>query len=177
MTDKVNTKEQLLEKLKDSPRPVIVELWAPWCGPCRVMAPSLEKASHEYEGKVDLLRINSDESPALTQALGVMGIPTLIGFYQGKEIFRKTGAQSLPGLQALFAAALSGEPARSSLSTWERVLRLGMGAVIIALALINGSTWWLIAAGAGVMFTAVYDRCPIYNAIAPRIKTLLKMDR
>jgi len=175
VTDSLTTKEQFLAKLQASPRPVIVELWAPWCGPCRVMAPNLEKVALEFEGKVDLLRINSDESPQLVQALGVMGIPTVIGFNQGQEIFRKTGAQSLPDLQRLFASALAGESVRSSLSASQRVLRLGMGAVIIVLALINDSSWWLLAAGAVVMFTAVYDRCPIYQAIVPRVKALFKI--
>ena len=61
-------------KIRKNQRPVIVEVWAPWCGPCKSMAPYLKKAEQEFAGKVDLWRINADENTDLVKALGVRGI-------------------------------------------------------------------------------------------------------
>jgi thioredoxin 1 len=168
-------KLQLFEKLEHSELPVIVEFWAPWCGPCRAMAPALKRAAQEYQGKVELLRINADEAQELVRELGVLGIPTLIGYDKGKQLFRKTGAQTLEALQALFAAALAGEPARRGPSSMDRLLRVGSGTVLVAIGLYNPSAWLLLPLGGALMFSAVYDRCPIVQAIAPRIKSLLKI--
>ena len=84
----------LMQRLALQPGPVIVEVWAPWCGPCRAMAPALDKAAAEYADRVPLWRINADEDAASVKALRVMGIPTLIVFREGVEVNRRSGQAS-----------------------------------------------------------------------------------
>ncbi len=72
--------------------PVLVDVWAPWCGPCRVMAPEFEKAADALEPQVRFTKLNSDENQALAGRLGIRGIPTMILFASGKEVARTSGA-------------------------------------------------------------------------------------
>ena len=82
-------------KLQANSRPVIVDIWAPWCGPCRTLSPRLAQVSDAYAGQVDVWKINADEEPELARALKIMGIPTLLMFHDGKEVARRTGLQSV----------------------------------------------------------------------------------
>jgi thioredoxin 1 len=66
----------------NSPRPVIVDFWAPWCGPCKLVAPELEKLAAQYAGTVDIVKVNVDENPSLQRAFNIMSIPT-IAFFKG----------------------------------------------------------------------------------------------
>lgn len=72
--------------------PVLVDVWAPWCGPCRVMAPEFEEAADALEPQIRFTKLNSDENQALAGRLGIRGIPTMILFASGKEIARTSGA-------------------------------------------------------------------------------------
>ena len=82
-----------LKKAVSSGNLTMVDFWASWCGPCRMVAPTIEKLANEYEGKAIVGKVNTDEEPALAQALGIMNIPTVIFFKDGKEIDRKVGVQ------------------------------------------------------------------------------------
>lgn len=77
--------------------PVIVDIWAPWCGPCRLMAPNFEAAARELAGKVRFLKLNADDSAAASR-LGVRSIPTLILFDDGREVARQMGLMSSAGI-------------------------------------------------------------------------------
>lgn len=160
----------LLDRVRAAALPVVVEVWAPWCGPCRSMAPALERVSRAYAGRVELLKLNADEDPQAVRALGVLGVPTLLVFRQGHEVARRTGALPAEGLTALFDAALSEEPHPIVAPTRsERVLRLGAAALLAVMGLASGPAWLLVGAGGLVAFSAVYDRCPIWRALWPRL--------
>lgn len=75
--------------------PIVVDLWAPWCGPCRTVAPELERLAAERAGTLRIVKVNVDDSPAVSARLGVQGIPTMLLYVDGAEVGRQVGA--LPG--------------------------------------------------------------------------------
>ena len=79
--------------------PVLVDLWAPWCGPCRMVSPVLESLAHSYAGRVKLVKVNVDASPRLSARFGVQGIPTLLVMRGGEILARQTGAAPEPVLR------------------------------------------------------------------------------
>jgi len=78
--------------VENSEVPVVVDFWAPWCGPCRAMAPVFERAARELEPQARFVKVNTDEEPALAMRHGIRGIPTLAIFKKGVEVARISGA-------------------------------------------------------------------------------------
>jgi thioredoxin len=155
-----------------------VDFWAPWCGPCQAIDPAIKKLGQEYEGRVDVWKVNADEHPEILGKLRIYGIPTLVGFKGGQEVARRTGAAPAPVLAGLFEAALSGEkPAQRGVSPMDRLLRTAIGLALIGLGFTGGfSGVYLVLTGVGglVLFSAFHDRCPIWQAIKPRLQELVK---
>ncbi len=81
--------------------PVIVDFWAPWCGPCKMVAPTLEKLAKEYAGQVLVAKVNTDENPDWATKYGVQGIPTMLLIAGGKIIHRQVGALPEPLLREI----------------------------------------------------------------------------
>ena len=155
--------------IAEAKKPLLVEFWAPWCAPCRMMAPALERAAEKHADQVELLRINADESPEVMRSLRVFSIPTMIGYDGGEQKFRRSGALPEPDLNALFTALSERQPApKASLQLSQRLVRLGLGGMVVLMGVLS-SAWWLVLIGGVLAFTGVYDRCPIYNAVSQAI--------
>ena len=87
--------------------PVLVDVWAPWCGPCRAMAPMFERAAKELEPDVRLLKLNADNAPDVSSRLQITGIPTLLLLRGGREISRSSGAMDAQSIVAWTRSALA----------------------------------------------------------------------
>jgi thioredoxin len=164
---------QFIEKAKASDKPTVVDFWAPWCAPCRMTKPVLEKLAREYQDQVDFWPVNADQHQGLLQELKIYGIPTVLLIQDGKITGRYTGAQNEAAYRQMFESLANGETVQIPIAPLDRLLRLGVGALTVIFAL-QSSTWWLLALGLLILFSGVYDRCPLWKAVTGYFKKLKK---
>ncbi len=93
MAQEIRTVEEFEREVLASDIPVLVDFWAPWCGPCRMLAPTIDKLAEEYAGKVKVVKVNTDELPMVAMQYGVRGIPTVMLFVNGDVADVKVGLQ------------------------------------------------------------------------------------
>jgi thioredoxin 1 len=80
------------QEVLESEVPVLVDFWAPWCGPCRMVAPVVDEISEQYDGKVKVVKVNTDENPSVASQYGIRSIPTLMIFKDGQRVDMVVGA-------------------------------------------------------------------------------------
>lgn len=91
----------------ESDLPVLVDFWAPWCGPCRMVSPIIEELAADYDGRAVIAKVNTDENGETPGRFGIMGIPTLIIFKDGKEVERMVGARPKKAIAERLDAVLN----------------------------------------------------------------------
>ena len=102
---KVATDANFEELVLKAERPVVVDFWAAWCGPCKMVAPEMEKLAAKYDGIVDVVKVDVDANPRLSQAFGIMSIPTIAYFKPGAQPQGVVGFQPLERLEQQFGLA------------------------------------------------------------------------
>jgi thioredoxin len=110
------------ETVLHNERPVVVDFWATWCGPCKMVAPEMEKLAAKYDGAVDVVKVDVDANPALQRAFNIMSIPTIAFFQPGKQPMGVVGFRPLEQLEQQFglaeiAKAASATPATPGTTT------------------------------------------------------------
>ena len=115
------TDENFEELVLKSERPTVVDFWAVWCGPCKMVAPEMEKLAAKYDGKVDVVKVDVDANPRLSQAFNIMSIPTIAFFKPGSTPQGVVGFRPLEQLEvqfglAEFETAAADTPATESVS-------------------------------------------------------------
>jgi thioredoxin 2 len=87
--------------------PVLLDLWAPWCGPCRMVSPALERLAQEYAGRIKLVKVNIDDAPKLAQRFAVQSIPTMLLAFRGRVVAQQIGAPPEPALRVWLEGGLA----------------------------------------------------------------------
>ena len=105
MAIKTATDATFEELVLHADKPVVVDFWAVWCGPCRMVAPEMEKLAEKYEGSVDVVKVDIDANPQVQRAFNIMSIPTIAFFAPGKQPMGVVGFRPLEQLESQFGLA------------------------------------------------------------------------
>jgi thioredoxin 1 len=104
----ISTQKVSFSSLVAGSEPVLVDFWAPWCGPCRSMEPTIKQIAQEYKGRLKVLKINVDNNPALAQQMRIQSVPTLMLFQEGRVLTQQSGALAYPQLKGLLDQYVKG---------------------------------------------------------------------
>jgi len=99
------TDDSFSDDVLSSSTPVLVDFWATWCGPCKMVAPEMEKIAAKYEGAVDVVKVDVDANPRISQAFNIMSIPTIAFFRPGQQPLGMAGARPMEAIEAQFGLA------------------------------------------------------------------------
>lgn len=99
--------QDFAEVVEQSPLPVLLDLWATWCGPCRMVGPVLEQLARQFAGRVKLVKVDVDAAPSVARRFTVRSVPTLLVLDRGRVVARQAGAASAPALKAWLEGGLS----------------------------------------------------------------------
>ncbi len=99
--DTVNLNDSNFDSIVKSSPKLLVDCWAPWCGPCRMIAPTIEALAKDYKGKVVVAKLDTDQAPKTAMSLGINSIPTLIFFKDGEQVDRLTGAHPRANIESV----------------------------------------------------------------------------
>ena len=100
------TQSNYKKEVVESDKPVLVDFWAPWCMPCKIIAPTIEKIAEEMKGKVKVAKLNVDDNPEIATELSILNIPTLLLFKSGTEVSRIIGVNSKEAIEAKIKASI-----------------------------------------------------------------------
>jgi len=100
------TKDNFEKEVLNSDKPVLIDFWAPWCAPCKIMEPTVEKVAEEMKDRIKVGKSNVDEEPDIAADLSVLNIPTLILFKGGKEVARMIGIKSREAIESKITGAI-----------------------------------------------------------------------
>jgi len=99
-TINIGNKDNFEQLVLNSDQPVLVDFWAPWCGPCNAVAPIIEELAQDYEGKLQVVKVNTDDEQDIAEQFDITSIPTMILFINRKEVARTLGAQPKSNIEA-----------------------------------------------------------------------------
>ena len=108
MADKTFTDQNFQDEVIKSNTPTLVDFWAPWCAPCRIVSPIIEELAKEYEGKLKVGKVNVDENPNSASRFGIMSIPSILIFRNGEPVKTMIGAQSKENYKKTIQEVLGG---------------------------------------------------------------------
>ncbi len=170
------TPEEYNDRITSAARPLLVYFWAPWCIPCRAMSPRIQEMAPQFDGRMDLLKINADEAPELIRSLNILSIPTLLAYANGELLFQRSGSQNPAALRQIYSAAAAARTFAAGLRPVERILRAAAGTMLglFGLSITGGLNILLLLAGGALVFSAIYDRCPIYRAVSARVRAVVR---
>ena len=94
--------------VRNAPQPVVVDFWAPWCGPCRIVAPEIARVAASHAGRLVVAKVNTDDVPELGERFRIRSIPTMAVFDGGREVARTSGAMPAPQIEAFVRGAVPG---------------------------------------------------------------------